>query len=232
MKIGLIVFARLSSTRLPKKVFTNINGQKLIDIILKRCELVAENHPIIIATSSQKEDDEIENFAKINKIDLFRGDLSDVASRAIECCIYYKLDGFVRICADRPFLPLELIQKGLDVFKNKKVDLVTNHLNPSYPKGCMTEIISLSALKEAYKQGLTNFEKEHITNYFYKNKNFFKIIELPKGHKSWNKINLSIDTLEDKKRVEWIINEAKLNPHEISLEKSITLAKKWQRYNI
>ena len=34
MKIGLIVFARLSSTRLPK-VFTNINGQKLIDIILK-----------------------------------------------------------------------------------------------------------------------------------------------------------------------------------------------------
>ena len=44
----------------------------------------------------------------------------------------------------------------------------------------MTEIISLSALKEAYKQGLTNFEKEHITNYFYKNKNFFKIINYQK----------------------------------------------------
>ena len=57
---------------------------------------------IIVATSTDKEDDQIVDFAEHENVNVYRG-LKDVANRALDSCLKFNLDKFVRICGDRPF---------------------------------------------------------------------------------------------------------------------------------
>ena len=91
----------------------------------------------------------------------------------------------------------------------------------------MTEIVKTSALKYAYSSKLNKDQKEHITKYIYDNDDRFVIKELPYGKLNWVNLNLSVDTLEDKKRIEWIIKSSKKPSELLSLNESIKLAVKW-----
>ena len=64
-KIGIIIQARMGSTRLPNKVLTEIENKPLLKHVMERCSN-ANVHDIIIATSTNEENDSIENFCKIN----------------------------------------------------------------------------------------------------------------------------------------------------------------------
>lgn len=62
--IGIIIQARTSSTRLPKKVLLPFNNHKgILEILV---EILKNNFscPIIIATSNNKKDNSIEDLAK------------------------------------------------------------------------------------------------------------------------------------------------------------------------
>ena len=227
MKIGIIIFARMDSERLKNKIFTKINGKYLFQLVLNRLKMIEPQLITIVATSDRPIDDKIECFSNKYNLNIFRGSINDVIDRAIKCCEMYGLDGFVRICADRPLLPFELINLGLKSFLSNKFDLVTNSLNKTYPKGCMTEIVKTSALKNAYSSKLNKDQKEHITKYIYDNDDRFVIKELPYGKLNWVNLNLSVDTLEDKKRIEWIIKTSKKPSELLSLNESIKLAEKW-----
>ena len=54
---------------------------------------------------------------KKENIEVFRGSYKDVALRAINCCEYFNLDGFIRVCGDRVFLPHELITQSIEIYK-------------------------------------------------------------------------------------------------------------------
>ena len=231
MNIGLVIFARTDSKRLNNKILIPLLENTLFDLVLNRIKLIDPLYPIILATSERKIDDKLEKLAKDKNISIFRGPINDVVLRAIKCCDHFNLDGFARICADRPFLPYNLIKIGLKKFLNNDYDLVTNYIKKTYPKGCMTEIIKASSLKKIYNLGLTLHEKEHITEYFYKNSQNFKIYELPNAKENWSSVNLSIDTQKDKIRTEWIIKNSSTKPELISLENCVKLAKKWDIVN-
>ena len=83
-----------------------------------------------------------------------------------------------------------------ELFFIKKYDLVTNTFPPTFPEGLDVEIFTYDSLKFAKKNAKSDFEKEHVTQFFYKNSKNFKIKNFT------NNINLSnnrwtIDTLDD-----------------------------------
>ena len=84
----------------------------------------------------------------------------------------------------------------LKIFKKRKVDLCTNILKRSFPKGMSIEIMTAQAYKKAYKLINTEFDKENITSIIYKNKNKFNIYNI-KNMNDQKKINLSVDTKKD-----------------------------------
>ena len=63
MKIGAIIFSRVSSSRLPNKAFMSLSGKSLLKRVLERVRHINNIDHICIATSENKEDDKIENFA-------------------------------------------------------------------------------------------------------------------------------------------------------------------------
>ena len=77
-KIGIIIYARTSSKRLPKKVLKIINEKTLLEIIYFRIKKKSKKIPVIINTSKSKSDDQIIDFCKKRKIKFFRGSLTNV----------------------------------------------------------------------------------------------------------------------------------------------------------
>ena len=80
-----------------------------------------------------------------------------------------------------------------------KYDLITNIFPRSFPKGQSVEIIKTSILKKNIHK-FTKMDKEHVTNYFYKNHKQFKIKNFFLKVKKDN-MNLSVDTKYDLKKI-------------------------------
>ena len=227
MQLGFIIFARLDSQRLPKKAMLKLDGRPLLGRVIDRCRFNNSNLPIIIATTDRNVDNDIVSFSKKENIKVFRGSYKNVALRAINCCEYFNLDGFIRVCGDRVFLPHELITQSIEIYKKYTVDLVTNVINPTYPKGCTTEIIRLNALKYAYNVGFNSYEKEHITSFFYTNINKFNVTSIPNSLENYQSHNLSLDTFEDYQKFNGIMRSFDGKIEETLLHEIIQLSKKW-----
>ena len=67
--------------------------------------------------------------------------------RAQLCSKSNKLNYFIRINADRPFLDFEIINKILNKKYYLGYDLVTNNLTEKAPSGLTFEMIKLKAFK-------------------------------------------------------------------------------------
>ena len=78
--IGIIIQARMTSTRLPGKVLKPFQDNSTI--LGRLCKNLKLLHlPMIIATSTNPDDDRIVEFCKKNKIQYFRGEEQNVLKR-------------------------------------------------------------------------------------------------------------------------------------------------------
>ena len=197
-KIGVIIFARYNSKRLRGKTLTLINKTALLEIIYLRLLKISKNIPIIIATSNLRADDKIDNFCKKKNYLVFRGSHKNVLKRTLDCCKKYKLDSFVRVCCDRPFIDFNLIKKMMLYLKrNPNYEIITNTHPKTYPSGLTSEIIKVSSYKKIKLYEFSKTDKEHICNYFYRKSKYFKIKNFKLKNLKHKKLKLSIDYEKD-----------------------------------
>lgn len=97
MKIGIIVQARMGSSRLPGKMMIDLNGQDLIGRLVENLRKVRKADSLILATSTKKIDDELYKRCKDLDVHCFRGNESNVLSRYYYAAKKYKIDTIVRI---------------------------------------------------------------------------------------------------------------------------------------
>lgn len=200
-KIGLIIYSRLSSKRLPKKALLKIGDLSLIEQVISVSKKVNSTYHII-ATSDRTEDVEFEKIAKENLIQVVRGDLENIAQRTVDCIDRFDLDYFIRINGDSPIVPYRLINDSLKMIKEEnQPDVITNIFPRSFPYGYSIEIINSNTFKAQYK----NFSKEcseHITKYFYNNKQQFRIINITSDVNLMSSVELTVDDEISMKRMQ------------------------------
>ena len=206
-------------------------GRPLIGRVIDRALQVSGDHTLVVATSTEAEDDAIVTFAEAEGLDNFRGDLEDVRSRALACCATYRFDRFARICGDRPFLPWELIDSLLEMHTAEKLDLATNQMEKSFPAGTMTEIVSVAALRRSLDAEAEAEDREHVTRYFYRNPDQFRIGNRVSGNDGWEQLSLAIDRPDDLVRAEWIIARLGERPERARLGRTVALAQEFERAN-
>ena len=192
----VIIQARTSSKRFPNKVLKKLFDRQILYFLYLRLRKSKIIKKIIVSTSNLKVDKKIIKICRKNKILFFKGSHKNVVSRLYLTAKKFNLNFFVRINADSPVLDMSLVNKGIRIYKSKKVDLVTNVFPRSYPKGQSVEVIRTSALKKILKKSLEQDDKEHVTRYIYKNPEKFKIINF-KNKINKSNINLSIDKKQD-----------------------------------
>ena len=88
MRTGFLITARLKSTRLPKKLILEVLGENYITWMVRRLKLATNLDVIVICTSTNPQDDPLEEVAKKEGVECFRGSEEDVASRLYDCLLY------------------------------------------------------------------------------------------------------------------------------------------------
>lgn len=87
------------------------------------------------------------------------------------------------------------------IFRKKNFDIITNQLSKNCPKGLACEVAK-SELFLKTKKKLSHTDKEHIFNFFYRNKREYRIYNLEnKFYHNKKKKNLSIDTPKDLSKI-------------------------------
>ena len=224
---GILIFARMDSSRLPGKSLLNLGGKPLLKLVLDRARMISGDHQIVIATSDRNIDNPIAGFAEQEQVNLYRGSLADVASRALSCCEQFGFKRFVRICGDRPFLPWELVDELILANAGQELDLLTNALEKTYPGGTMTEIVTVEALRRVIDASDDEQDREHLTRFIYANPELFRIANLSAKDGSWRDCNLSVDTELDMLRTEWMLTQLGDNPEREALSDVVSLAQQW-----
>ena len=191
----VVVQARSSSRRFPRKVLYKIFGKTLIEHVILKINKSKNALNIVVATSNSKSDDNLVKLLKKNNINYFRGELKNVTKRLLNTAEKYKKKYFMRINADSPLIDFKLIDLAIKIFLKKKYDLITNAFPRSFPSGQSVEIIKTSVLKKNIKK-MNKIELEHVTSFFYKNYKNFSIKNFSAKKKLVN-MKLSIDTKKD-----------------------------------
>ena len=200
-KTGIIIQARTSSTRLPRKILKELpygSGITVLEQVIKRCKLSKLAGEIIIATTKDKEDAEIVKVAENEGVGHFRGDRDDVLSRYYLSARENNLDVIVRITSDCPCIDPEIVDLVIQRHVNEKADYTSNALIFTYPQGLDVEVFNFNVLKKAYESAKKDYEKEHVTPYIYENQNIFKCLSIEASREHYAPdIRITIDTEED-----------------------------------
>lgn len=174
MKTIAIVQARMGSTRLPGKVLKTIVGRAMIEILLLRLSKSSEIDEIVVATSTNKENDDLQSLVESIGYKCFRGSEKDVLNRFYESAKAVGADVVVRITGDCPLIDSSLVDECIKRYKNSSVDYFSNVDPATYPDGLDIEVMSFDSIELANNETKSEFDREHVTPYIRNSGRFSK----------------------------------------------------------
>ena len=227
VNIGIIVQARTGSSRLPGKVLMNVNGTTLLEFIYSRIKPLKQKYKIIIATTTNEKDNDIEYLCNSHNIICFRGNENDVLDRFYQASIINKLDIIVRINADSPFLDAEFIEDKIKKFigLENNYDYGSTILDSTYPIGMHVEIMTFKALSHAHQNCTDPFLREHVTPFIYKNPQIF-VLKSFKNNKNLSHLRLTVDYQQDLVFINHVVKILERQNKKLNLQNIVNLVSK------
>lgn len=228
MKIGAIIQARMKSTRLPGKILMSLpfnGGDPLIIWPINRLKQSKFIEKIIIATSTNKENEILNKVAEDSKIFFYSGSEHNVLSRFVEVSNIHELDLVVRITADNPIIDENLIDELIELHIKGGFDY---SYSTNLPVGMNIEVVKAAALKAVYNRNdLIQADEEHVT-YFFKRQNLFSVLKHKFKTDIDEKLRLTVDYPADYAMLNIVTQVSKNeNLHGIELIKFLTNNHKW-----
>ncbi len=214
MKFCVVLQARLGSKRLPSKILKKIyKNHSSLSFLVNNIK--NSNNNIVVATTLKTKDNKIIHWCKKNKINYFRGSENNVFERYEKTSKKYKIKNVIRLTSDCPLIDFQLLKKMKKIYLSKKLDYISNTLpieKSKFPNGSDIEIFKTS-LFQKYKK-ISNKDKEHVTNLFWKDKKIKKMIY--PSNKNLSHIRYTLDYQEDLIVIKKIINFLKNNKKKIT----------------
>jgi len=226
--IVAIIQARMGSSRLPGKVLMKVGDNVLLNFMINRVKKSKLIDKVVIATTINHNDDEIENFCIKNELDYYRGSENDVLDRYYSTAKKFEAKTIVRMTADCPLVDHLIIDDTIKLFFDKNVDYASNTVPPDikrYPDGSDVEVFSFDNLKLAWNKVEDIKDREHVTFYFWKYNNNFSLALLENEY-DWGKYRITVDYLEDFILVSKIIEYLELKNLDGSTSEIINFLKK------
>ena len=193
MKTLAILQARVSSSRLPGKVLKPIMGRPMLALQIERVRRTKKIDQLIIATSTDPSDDQIEMLCQQIDIPCYRGSLNDVLDRFYQAAQTWQSQHIVRLTGDCPLIDPEVIDHVIAFYLNGDYDYASNTVEPTFPDGLDIEIFRFSILEEAWKEACLPSQREHVTPFIHQQPDRYRI-----GHHK-NK--------EDLSHLRWTVDE-------------------------
>lgn len=189
-----ILQARMSSSRLPGKVLKPILGQPMLALQIERIKRAKKIDKIILATSTQQEDEALVALARSLDIAYCQGSLQHVLERFYQAALPYQPEHIVRLTGDCPVVDPELIDQLIEFYLQGDFDYVA--LDPQFPDGLDVEIMSWQVLREAYTEAALPSEQEHVT-FFIKQRPERYHLGIVKSTNDYSNLRWTVDEQKD-----------------------------------
>ena len=176
--IYAIIQARMGSTRLPGKVMMDLCGSPVLEHVVNRLNQSKLIDNIIIATSTDSNNQPIIDFCQKNDIDCFVGSEDDVLDRYYKTAIDNNMkdeDIVIRITSDCPLIDPFVVDKVIEEHISNNNDYTTNVIECTYPDGLDCEVFNFSVLKDTWVNANLSSQREHVTLYIRDNPDKFKL---------------------------------------------------------
>lgn len=144
MKIGLLITARLKSSRLPFKLLRDLNGVSIVERVIQRCKEIRGVEEIVLCTSTNKQDKPLVEVSKSNNIFYYLGSEEDVLKRLSDCAEFFGFDYVLSITGENPLLSIDHANLMIDRIKTMKEDFV---YIDGLPIGCAVYGLNVNALR-------------------------------------------------------------------------------------
>lgn len=179
--------------------------------MVERIQASKTNKQIVVATTTDKDDDKVEELCVQNSINIFRGHPSDLLDRHYKAGLKFEADAIVKIPSDCPLICPNVIDRVLEFYINNTdmYDFVSNLHPATYPDGNDIEIISMKTLKSAWQEAGKIFEREHTTPFIWERPDRFRIgnIEWETGLDFSMSHRFTIDYKDDYEFIKTIYDE-------------------------
>ncbi len=222
----------MTSTRLPGKILKNINGKPALEIMVNRVRESKLKDNIIIATTINKQDDQIIRWCELNNLSYFRGSESNVYDRVVKAHQKFNTNIIVELTGDCILISAELIDHAINIYLKNDYDYVS----VSDPSGMGAQVYSLKTLQSvSVGRKLEYLDKEHVTPYLYTSGKYKKFETKIYDNLDCPNVSFPLDTIDDLKLIENIcknfnnfnfsfkdiIEYIKKNPELVNLNKHI-----------
>ena len=206
MRVVATIEARMTSSRLPGKVLMSALGQPMLHHLVARLRAAPSIDEIVLATTTNATDDPLVEFAKKEKIRVFRGSEADVMARVIGAAEFADADVIVEITGDCPIIDPDIVEQTIRMYKSHDAVYASNGIIRSYPDGMDTQVFGLKTLQRSAAMTNDPQDREHVSLHMCKHPELFPQVHLiapPSLH--WPELGLTLDEPADYELIKRII---------------------------
>jgi len=172
-----IIQARRDSTRLPGKVLLPLAGAPVLVRMLERVRTASLVGTVVVATTTDSSDDEIETLCRKERVLCVRGHPTDLLDRHYRVARALGAAHVVKIPSDCVLIDTAIIDRVLRFYLKRPgwFDYVSNLHPATYPDGNDVEVMTFAALQRAHHEASRDADREHTTPYLWDNPERFRI---------------------------------------------------------
>jgi spore coat polysaccharide biosynthesis protein SpsF len=119
---GILITARLKSTRLKEKVRKDLCGKPLISHLIDRMKRCNGFDEIILCTSPLNQDEPLVEIAEQEEIQCYAGHPDDVLLRLTEAAQKFNLDTVINVTGDNPLIEVPILEQLASHHEKNKFD--------------------------------------------------------------------------------------------------------------
>ena len=236
MKVVTIIQARMTSERLPGKVLFQVVGRPLLSYMLERIAKVEHCDEVVVATTTNAEDQPVVDICEQIGVSCFRGSEHDVLARYYETARQSGADIIVRLTADCPLMDPSIVDQSIVRFVKDKEQLnyLSNGRKRTFPRGMDVEVFSFSALEKAYHEAKDQYDREHVTPYIYHHMDQEKVGHFINPNGDMSDLRITIDYQEDFELISNILAALYPMKHDFHLQDILDIVKanpNWPKIN-
>ena len=172
---GIVLQVRYASTRLPGKALETIGPYSIVEHCLRRL-VAAGVARVVLATTTDPEDDPIVAVARGIGVGVFRGSRNDVLGRYVAAAAAFGFEFVVRATGDNPAVDVQAPGRVLSAIRSTGADYVCER---GLPRGAGVEAVTVAALRRAAACATGADDREHVTSWIKRNEDQFRLVESP-----------------------------------------------------
>ncbi len=192
VKNQVVIQARMGSTRLPGKTMMQLGGRSVLEQVIRRSSAAMMVDRVVVATTDQPGDDELERWCADHAVPCVRGSSEDVLARYLLAVERFPCENVVRITADCPMIDPGIIDALLSLHACAGSDYTSNVIPPTFPVGFDAEVVKTSVLRKVGDQAELASHREHVTLFIREHLEQFSTSNLSFGQ-NYEHIRLTLD---------------------------------------